>query len=96
MTKNEAIAIMRAYEKNLYGPKKWFEAHEFRLRSYQRVLIWELVRRMEESALSDPIAIIRIFRSEMDDIMCESEERRTWSFASYMLEGSQDILDLLT
>lgn len=96
MTCERAIRIIQNYRRRyLFEPRGNWGDYEFNLRSYARWCADELINRICDNSWGDPIRIIRNFRNEMDDRICRSNRPITWTFASYVLNGSEDILDLL-
>lgn len=97
MTKEEAISALRRYRREetfppsrrmLGGGKR---CYEFNRAVYERYLVLELIHRIMDSPLP-PIEVVRRFYWAMDDIICESERRRTWAFVSIMENCAHDIV----
>lgn len=96
MTREEAVSWLRQYRKNnTYKPSKqlfgWRGTYEFNRSVYERYLVLHLIERIKHSSMS-PIEVIRGFYYEMDDLVCESENSKTWAFASTMESCAGDIL----
>lgn len=99
MTKDRAIALLGRYRQEetvvpsgrLFG---WNGGYEFNRNVYARYLISDLQRRICESD-GDPIEVVRGVYSALDDILCGSESRITWAFASTMENIAGDILRFL-
>ena len=99
MTREEAISYLRRYRRNeVYKPSKnlfgWRRNYYFDEAVYTRFLILELIDRINSST-KDPIETIRDFYYWMDDMMCGSEQNRTWAFSSCMENASRDIIRYL-
>ena len=99
MTREEAVSWLRRYRRDeTYKPCKtlfgWKLNYDFMRASYERYLILELIRRIDDS-LKDPIDVVADFYYWMDDMVCNSEEKRTWAFASTMENCCVDILRYL-
>lgn len=99
MTKDRAIALLGRYRqeetvvpsKRLFG---WNGSYEFNYNVYARYLVTDLQKRIRESD-DDPIEVVRRVYHTLDDILCESESRITWAFASTMENIAGDILRFL-
>lgn len=61
---------------------------------YERSLIRELIRWIEQSKLDDPIEIVWGFYKFLDDVLCESgdDQPKTHTFVSHMEMLTGDIL----
>jgi len=99
MTREEVISWLRRYRRDeTYKPSKrlfgWKLNYDFMRASYERFLVLELIRRINDS-LKEPMDVIIDFYYRMDDIVCESEQSRTWTFASTMENCCADILRYL-
>ena len=98
MTKEEAVSALRRYRREeVYTPSRkllgWkTSTYEFNRAVYERFLVLELIREIKESNRNSPIDVVRDFYYKMDDILCESEQRRTWSFTSTMENCAHDML----
>lgn len=99
MTREEAVSCLREYRrksmcrssKQLFG---WRPNYDFNKTVYERYLILELIKRINQSSMP-PVEVIRQFYYEMDDMLCESECSKTWAFASTMENCAGDILRYL-
>ena len=97
MTKDKAVSLLRRYRREetyvpsikLLGWKK--RTYEFNRAVYERFLILELIRQIKESDLG-PMTVVRNFYYKMDDVMCESENHKTWEFTSIMENCAHDIV----
>lgn len=99
MTREEAVSWLRQYRRNdTYKPSRqlfgWRSNYDFNRAVYERYLILELIDRIKQSSIP-PIEVVRRFYYDMDDILCESENSRTWAFASTMENCAGDILRYL-
>ena len=102
MTREQAIFWLRQYRRkevyqptsNLFGQFWKNSSYEFMKTSYERSLIPELIDRIKHSS-KDPIEVVRDFYYWMDDMVCESEEKSIWDFASTMENICSDILHYL-
>lgn len=99
MTREEAISWLRRYRRDeTYKPSKrlfgWRINYDFMRASYERYLVLELIRRINDS-LKGPMDVVKEFYYWMDDLVCESEQRKTWEFASIMENCCADILRYL-
>lgn len=99
MTQEEAVSWLRQYRRNdTYKPSRqlfgWRSNYDFNRAVYERYLILELIDRIKQSSIP-PIEVVRRFYYDMDDILCESENSITWTFASYMENSTRDILNYL-
>lgn len=95
MTREEAVSLLRRYRRNeTYTPSKrlfgWKLNYEFMRTVYERMLILELIRRIKTTD-QNPLNVVRDFYYKMDDILCESENPKTWAFASTMENCAADI-----
>lgn len=99
MTREVAVSWLRRYRRNeVYKPSKklfgWKMNYEFMRASYERFLVLELIRKIDESN-RDPILIVQDLYYKLDDMVCESERSKTWAFASTMENCCADILRYL-
>lgn len=99
MTQDEAVSYLRRYRRtDTWKPTKelfgWRLNYDFVRSVYERSLVLELIDRIKRSRAS-PINVVRHFYYEMDDVLCESENARTWEFASMMENCAGDILRYL-
>ena len=95
MTKQEAIEGLRMYERMCcFDPKPGWSRYDFRYKSYSKSVIPFLINRIENSKL-EPIAEIRCMKMELDDLICDSENRRTWEFCSIMCKILDDMINWL-
>ncbi|MBQ8707846.1 MAG: hypothetical protein IJ523_07155 [Succinivibrionaceae bacterium] len=96
MTREEAVSLLRRYRRDeTYIPSKklfgWKLNYEFMRSVYERMLILELIQRIKQSDRG-PMTVVRDFYYKMDDILCESENPKTWAFASTMENCAADIV----
>lgn len=103
MTKEEAVSWLRRYRRDRiqYGVKPWstnwkLKNNFFNQYVYERYLVLELIRRINESPLP-PIEVVRNFYHFIDDILCESDDGQfiTHYFSSIMENCAGDILRYL-
>lgn len=99
MTREEAISYLRRYRRtDTYKPSKalfgWRNNYQFEEAVYARYLVLELIERISHSS-EDPIEVVRSFYYWMDDMLCTSENGRTWAFSSLMENCCSDILRYL-
>ena len=96
MTKQEAIEGLEMYYRMCcFEPKYGWSKYEFRLKSYTRTLVPIVIDMIEKSPMSDPIAIIRTFKMQLDDLICESDHSKTWDFCSYAMKICDELIDWL-
>lgn len=84
MTKQEAIRRLKECKRMYTLPMVIYNNYDFRYRSYANTLISFLIRRIEESSGNDPIGIIRYYKMELDYLIGDSKNSRTWAFCSIM------------
>ena len=99
MTQDEAVSLLRRYRRrDTYVPSKklfgWKLNYEFVRAVYERMLVLELIREIK-STERPPMSVVQDFYYKMDDILCESENSKTWAFASIMENCAADILRYL-
>lgn len=98
MTGEAAIRIIVQEYGIRYLYKRYDKADgdfKFRYRSYARGVTRELIRRIQESEGNDPIEVVKAFQKTMRDVLCENVRPNVNIFASYMLNITGEILDLL-
>lgn len=94
MNRNEAIYWLRHYIRNEIGHRfSWRDAN-LRKSVYAHQLALELMQQIRHSDEA-PLEVVRRFYYEMDELLCESENRLTWAFASIMENLAADILRYL-
>lgn len=99
MTQDEAVLWLRQYRRcdtyvpspALFGGKK---NYEFTKAVYERWLVLDLIEQIKKTSLP-PMEVIRRFYYDMDDLITESENPITWSFASIMENSARDIMNWL-
>ncbi len=99
MTRGEAVSLLRRYRRDeTYVPSKrlfgWRRNYEFDRAVYERRLVLELIRKIQSSD-REPISVVRDFYYKMDDLLCESDNAKTWAFVSTMENCAADILRYL-
>lgn len=85
---------MRRYLHEEIGRRFTWREDGLRKATYARQLVQELTRRIRCSQ-EPPIEVVRRFYYEMDDLLCESENRLTWRFASTMESLTGELLQYL-
>lgn len=104
MTKSEAISLLRRYRREeLFRPSSRLARISVTYRKsgyieeiYSRMLALEMIRRINEAPEGiDALDVIRDFYYWMDDMVTQSENPRTWAFASTMENEAGEILRYL-
>lgn len=99
MTREKAISYLWQYMKDeTFLPTKrllgWKINYDYKRAVYERFLVRELIRAIEKTDC-DPIETVRRVYYGMDERMSQSEESKTWAFASIMGNCAADILRYL-
>lgn len=95
-SKNEAIRLLELDKQYRQGTLKFpVTKRKFNFQAYAIFLIDELIKRIRSSEETDPIRIICQFMDYMDDMVTESNNKRTWVFAGLMRDAARDILEHL-
>ena len=92
MTKQEAIEGLRMYERMCcFDPKPGWSKYDFRYKSYSKSIIPFLIDIVEKSKY-DPLMEIRFFKMNLDEMIGDSDNKRTWEFCSIMCKILDDII----
>lgn len=94
MKRTEAIYWLHRYLREEVGGRFTWRDDGLRKATYARQMVQELAQRIRRSP-EPPIEVVRQFYDEMDDILCESERRLTWAFASTMESLAAELLRYL-
>ena len=93
MTKQEAIEGLEMYEQMCcFEPKSYWSKYDFTYKSYSKSIIPFIIKRILDSENHDPLVIIRLMKMDLDDLIGESENSRTWAFCSIMCKILDDII----
>ena len=93
MSSYEAVRRLQKFQRvYCYGSKYSWKKTSLMMRSYADTLISILIEKIEEYPEEDPIVIIKFLQSDIEDLMCMSENERTRTFCSHMMEIYKEIL----
>lgn len=92
----EVIRQIRLYRRDCLIPgRRWWSKFEIKKRSLERFAMTEAIRRIANHKNEDPIRVLYAFKSEVDDMLAESEHSRTWAFCGQMWDAIGGLLEYL-
>lgn len=93
----EVIRQIRMYRRDcLCHARKGWTKYEVKKRSLERFAMTEAIRRIANNENEDPIRVLYAFKSEVDDILADSECGATWTFCGRIWDALGDLLDYLS
>lgn len=93
MTKQEAIEGLEMYERMCcFEPKAYWSKYDFAYKCYAKSIVPFVIDRIQKSHYDDPIMIIRHMKTDFDEMIGDSDNKRTWEFCSIMCKILDDII----
>lgn len=85
MTKQEAIEGLEMYKRMccLVEPKAYWSKYDFAYKCYAKSLVPFVITRIRKCD-ADPIMEIRAMKDELDEVIENTKNERTWDFCSTM------------
>ena len=92
----EVIRQIRKYRRECLIPaRRGWTKYEVKKRSLERFTMTEAIRRITDKRNEDPIRVLYTFKSEVDDMIAESECCSTWEFCGRIFDALRDLMEYL-